>query len=66
MENIQRVLHVIGGLGYGGAQEMVMNVYRNIDRRNLQFDFAAFSDAGSDYFNEILDMGGDDLYMPKV
>jgi hypothetical protein len=34
-----RVLHVLAGLDRGGAESMVMNVYRSIDRQRLQFDF---------------------------
>ena len=34
-----RILHVLGGLERGGAETMVMNLYRNIDREKIQFDF---------------------------
>ena len=60
-----RVLQVMGGLGFGGAQEIVMNIYRNIDRSNVQFDFVAFADSGSDYVKEILDLGGVIYTCPK-
>ena len=36
-----RVLHVVGGMNRGGAETMIMNYYRNIDRGKLQFDFCA-------------------------
>lgn len=35
----RRVLHVIGDMDRNGAETLVMNVYRNIDRSILQFDF---------------------------
>lgn len=34
-----RILHVIGSLNNGGSQAMVMNLYRNIDKTKIQFDF---------------------------
>ena len=34
-----RVLHVLGGLDRGGAETMVMNLYRAIDKSRVQFDF---------------------------
>lgn len=34
-----RVLQMIGSLNVGGSQTMIMNIYRNIDRTKMQFDF---------------------------
>ena len=34
-----RVLQMIGTLGLGGSQSMLMNLYRSIDRSRFQFDF---------------------------
>lgn len=34
-----RVLHVITGMEHGGAESFIMNMYRNIDREKVQFDF---------------------------
>jgi len=34
-----RVLHMIASLDVGGSQTMMMNIYRNIDREKIQFDF---------------------------
>lgn len=33
------VLHVIGIMNRGGAETMIMNLYRHIDRSKVQFDF---------------------------
>lgn len=51
MSEVIRVLHVIGIMNRGGAEAMIMNLYRNIDRNKIQFDFventfekAAFDD----------------------
>ncbi len=34
-----RVLHVFGRVGLGGAESRIMDLYRNIDRDKIQFDF---------------------------
>ena len=34
-----RVLHVIGAMDRAGAETMIMNYYRAIDRNEVQFDF---------------------------
>ncbi|PLK44224.1 glycosyltransferase [Emticicia sp. TH156] len=53
-----RILHVIGGMDRAGAETMVMNVYRNIDRTRIQFDFIYFKAKACDYDEEILSLGG--------
>ncbi len=39
-----RVLHVFGRLGLGGAESRIMDLYRNIDRSKIQFDFLVHCD----------------------
>ena len=34
-----RILHVLGGLGVGGAECRIIDLYRNMDRDRIQFDF---------------------------
>ena len=34
-----RILHVLGGLGVGGAECRIIDLYRNMDRDKIQFDF---------------------------
>ena len=34
-----RVLHVLGVLGIGGAESRIIDLYRNMDRERIQFDF---------------------------
>lgn len=53
-----RVLHYIGSLEYGGSQAFVMNIYRKIDREQLQFDFITFPGETDGYHDEILSLGG--------
>lgn len=56
-----RVLHVLGGLGSGGTESLIMNWYRNIDRTKIQFDFLVRSD-DSNYLDEITALGGRVFY----
>lgn len=52
-----RILHVITGMGSGGAEMMIMNWYRNIDRTKVQFDFLLRSSENI-YSAEIEKLGG--------
>ena len=60
-----RVLHVLGKMNRGGAETMVMNLYRNIDRSKVQFDFIVHSIEKGDYDDEIKELGGNIFYLPK-
>lgn len=53
-----RVLHVLNNLGYGGAEAFIMNIYRNIDRDKIQFDFLVRSHLNEKYEEEIKKLGG--------
>lgn len=53
-----RVLHVLGGLNLGGAETMVMNLYRAIDRTKIQFDFIIHLQEKQAYEDEIIALGG--------
>lgn len=55
---MKRVLHVVGKMDRAGAETMLMNLYRNIDRSQIQFDFIVFSRDKGDFDDEILAMGG--------
>lgn len=59
-----RVLHVINGMGSGGAESFIMNIYRNIDREKIQFDFLVRSSKEKFYFEEINKLGGKIYIMP--
>lgn len=56
-----RVLQILGGLGRGGMETFVMNVYRNIDKGNIQFDFLLRS-PGGDYEEEAKKLGANIFY----
>jgi len=61
-----RVLQVFAGLDRGGSESMLMNVYRHIDRDQLQFDFAV-NDSCREYAyeSEVLSLGGRVFRMPR-
>lgn len=53
-----RILQIIGSMGAGGAETMIMNWYRGIDRTKVQFDFLVHHQAESCYEEEIRKLGG--------
>ena len=53
-----RVLQMIGTLDVGGSQTMLLNLYRNIDRETIQFDFVLDHPNGRYFVPEIESMGG--------
>ena len=44
MDNRVRVLQIIAGMGSGGAEKFLMNMYRNMDHDKIVFDFLLQSD----------------------
>lgn len=53
-----RILHIVSELNMGGIQAFLMNIYRNIDKEKIQFDFL-INDASKGFFeDEILSFGG--------
>jgi glycosyltransferase involved in cell wall biosynthesis len=77
MAEMIRVLHVLGGVGPGGAESRIMDLYRQMDREKIQFDFlvhsGAIKHAGDDpklrkpefYDEEIQRLGGRIYVLPK-
>ena len=59
-----RVLHVVGSMDRGGAETLIMNLYRKMDREKIQFDFAVHSPKAGDYDDEIKGLGGKIYAMP--
>ncbi|WP_373212124.1 glycosyltransferase family 1 protein [Ruminococcus sp. 5_1_39BFAA] len=58
MDKCIHVLHVIRAMDRGGAETMIMNLYRRIDRSRIQFDFLVHVERKCDYDDEILRLGG--------
>ena len=53
-----RILQVFTIMNRGGAETMIMNYYRNIDRSKVQFDFLVHRKERGAYDDEIESMGG--------
>lgn len=62
-----RILNVIGRMDRGGIETLVMNIYRNIDRSLIQFDFLAhYNKPEADFNSEIISLGGRIFEMPQI
>ena len=61
-----RVLQIVGRMDRGGIETMIMNLYRNIDRSKVQFDFLAHYGREAVYNDEIRSMGGRIYEMPAL
>ncbi len=69
-----RVVHVVSDMHRGGAETMIMNLYRNIDRDKLQFDFICHYHKDDlegmkkrpDYADEIESLGGRIFRIPSL
>ncbi len=53
-----RVLHVFRIMNPGGAETLMMNIYRKIDRTKIQFDFLCMDANKGAYDDEISKLGG--------
>lgn len=61
-----RVLHVFGGLDSGGAESRVMDIYRQIDKNKVQFDFLIHTEKKGFFEDEIKRMGGRIFRVPRL
>lgn len=57
MEKPIHVLHVLGGVSLGGAESRIMDLYRQMDREEIQFDFLVHSSAVKNGFQEARRIG---------
>ena len=62
---IIRVLHVFGKLDVGGAESRIMDIYRQIDRNQVQFDFLVHSNEIGKFEEEIAGLGGFVYRLPE-
>lgn len=65
MEEPIRVLHVLGSTNLGGAESRIMELYRCIDRSQIQFDFLVHTKQEGYYSEEIRSLGGRIYSLPK-
>lgn len=62
---VQKVLQVTASLRQGGAEAMIMNVYEQIDRTRLQFDFLVYDDAPTHYTERVKELGGNVIVLKR-
>lgn len=58
MNKVVRVLQISGTMNIGGQEAFIMNLYRNIDREKIQFDFIVHTLEENYYEPEIKKLGG--------
>lgn len=60
-----KILQVFGALNCGGAETMLMNLYRKIDVSKIQFDFVKHTEELCYYDTEIIEKGGEIYSCPR-
>lgn len=63
---VKRLLCIIGSMGAGGAETMLMKIYRTIMHDGYQMDFIVFNPQKGFYDEEIVTNGGKIYYMPSL
>ena len=58
MEKTIRILNIVPNMRSAGIETFIMNVYRNIDRKKIQFDFLVHNKEEEFYDAEIKKLGG--------
>ncbi|MBP1967058.1 glycosyltransferase family 1 protein [Paenibacillus aceris] len=61
-----KVLHVVSAMNRGGAETLLMNIYRNVDHSKIQFDFVSHLPEKCDYDDEIVSLGGQVYRIPSL
>ena len=59
-----RILQMIGSLNVGGSQTMILNIYRNIDREQMQFDFILDHPDETYFAGDVKALGGRIFTLP--
>lgn len=60
-----RILQVFATMNRGGAESMIMNLYRQIDRKKIQFDFVVHTEDKCAFDDEIEQLGGNVHRIPR-
>lgn len=60
-----RMLHIVGSMSPSGIGNFIMNIYRNIDRDKVQFDFIVHEHREVSFDEEILALGGKLYYVTR-
>lgn len=57
-----RVLQILSGLHRNGTETFIMNLFRNIDRSRIMFDFLVYEHAEDGYEQEVRELGSHIYY----
>lgn len=61
-----RVLHFVSKMDRAGQETFIMNVYRHLDRRSIQFNFLCSDSTPGDFDPEISALGGKMFCLPAA
>lgn len=61
---MEYILHYVGNMNRGGMENVIMNLYRAIDKDKFQFHFAVHGETKPDYEEEIVKLGGKIIRFP--
>lgn len=62
-----RILHLVGSMKQRyGITSILMNLYRGLDKKNIQFDFLIQDDTDESIIEEINQLGGRVFFMPNL
>lgn len=61
-----RVLHIVANMNRGGLENFLMNVYRTLDREQIQFDFLVTREVVGAFDEEIRLLGGKVYNIPAM
>lgn len=59
------ILQVVAGLDRGGVETLLLNIYKQIDKKRFQFIFLCYGDAKFDYEEEVLALGAKIVRLPQ-
>lgn len=54
---MKKMVHIVGNLAPGGMGSFLMNLYRNIDREKVQFDFIVMGEKAVNYHEAAKELG---------
>ena len=64
-EDVLQIVQVLGRMDRGGAETMVMNLYRQVDKSKIQFVFVVHTNDRCSYDEEIENLGGKIYHVPR-
>lgn len=62
---MKRMIHIVGAMAPGGFENFIMNIYRKMDREQIQFDFIVHMKKDNSYDEEIESLGGRLFYVTR-